>query len=260
MKKYFSFLFLLSLFVCQSIFADEQGFVPVDMNRSITSVQPMTGLVLWSAGDFRRNSWLDPEYVTDPSAGQPYNYKFSGTDADKVNFLQGTQMNPPAVPYQNIKFRPYQGECSDYAVGNCADHPLMRVEEMYFIEMEAVAHISVPEAESLLESFMSQRVTDGSYVCPSVGLESFLEEMLFQKRVEFWGEGVVFYDYKRLGKGIERGYDGTNEAAVYSFNSEGRSPQWNIVVTNGEFQYNAGIGTSTNNPDPSGLLVLWTGQ
>lgn len=207
--------------------------------------------------DFRKHSWLDPVYVEAPQAALPYDYKFSGSDTDKANFLSGTEMNPPAVPYQNIKFRPYQGECSDYAVGNCADHPLMRVEEMYFIEMEAAAQSDVPAAVSLLEDFMDQRITDGSYVCPASEKETFLEEMLFQKRVEFWGEGILFYDYKRLGRGITRGYEGTNEAAVYAFNSEGRSPQWNIVVTNGEFQYNSGIGTSENNPDPSGLLSLW---
>ena len=211
-------------------------------------------------GDFRKNSWLDPEYIGNPDGGLPYSYKFSGTDADKVNFLRGTEMNPPAVPYQNIKFRPYLGECSDYAVGNCADHPLMRVEEMYFIEMEAVAHSDLGLAKILLEEFMDTRVVDGSFVCEASDLNSFLDEMLFQKRVEFWGEGVVFFDYKRLGKGIQRGYPGTNEAAVYAFNSDGLSPQWNIVVTNGEFQYNAGINSSTNNPDPSGKLVLWNGE
>lgn len=211
-------------------------------------------------GDFRKNSWLDPLYLENPDAGLPYSYKFSGTDADKVNFLRGTEMNPPAVPYQNIKFRPYLGECSDYAVGNCADHPLMRVEEMYFIEMEAVAHSDLGLAKILLEEFMDTRVVDGSFVCEASDLNSFLDEMLFQKRVEFWGEGVVFFDYKRLGKGIQRGYPGTNEAAVYAFNSDGLSPQWNIVVTNGEFQYNAGINSLTNNPDPSGKLVLWNGE
>ena len=210
--------------------------------------------------DFRKNSWLDPLYLENPDAGLPYSYKFSGTDADKVNFLRGTEMNPPAVPYQNIKFRPYLGECSDYAVGNCADHPLMRVEEMYFIEMEAVAHSDLGSAKILLEEFMDTRILDGSFVCEASDLNSFLDEMLFQKRVEFWGEGVVFFDYKRLGKGIQRGYPGTNEAAVYAFNSDGLSPQWNIVVTNGEFQYNAGINSSTNNPDPSGKLVLWNGE
>lgn len=211
-------------------------------------------------GDFRKHSWLDPQYIAAPEDASPYDYRFSGTDADKVNFLKGTEMNPPAVAYQNIKFRPYQGECSDYATGNCADHPLMRVEEMHFIEMEAVAHSDVAAAKALLEKFMDTRVTDGSYVCEASDLDAFLDEMLFQKRVEFWGEGVVFYDYKRLGKGITRGYPGTNESSVYAFNSDGRSPQWNIVVTNGEFQYNTGIDTSTNNPDPSGKLILWNGQ
>lgn len=210
--------------------------------------------------DFRKHSWLDPAYVADPEAGLPYDYKFSGSEQDKTNFLGGTDANPPAVPYQNIKFRPYQGECSDYAVGNCADHPLMRVEEMLFIEMEAVAQSDLAAAKGLLETFMEKRILDGSYVCEASDLDSFQMEMLFQKRVEFWGEGVLFYDYKRLGAGITRGYSGTNESAIYALNSEGRSPQWNVVVTNGEFQYNSAIGTSTNNPDPSGLLILWTGE
>ena len=210
--------------------------------------------------DFRKHSWLDPVYMDDPSAGVPYSYKFSGSDQDKTNFLSGTDANPPAVPYQNIKFRPYQGECTDYAVGNCADHPLMRVEEMLFIEMEALAHSDLSAAKALLEGFMDQRITDGSYVCDAADEESFMEEMLFQKRVEFWGEGVLFYDYKRLGRGITRGYPGTNESAIFALNSEGPSPQWNIVVTNAEFQYNSAIITSTNNPDPSGLLTLWVGE
>ena len=210
--------------------------------------------------DFRKHSWLDPSYLADPAAGLPYDYKFSGSDQDKVNFLGGTDANPPAVPYQNIKFRPYLGECSDYAVGNCADHPLMRVEEMLFIEMEAVAQTNLASAKGLIEDFMDKRILDGNYACQASDLDSFLEEMLFQKRVEFWGEGVLFFDYKRLGKGITRGYPGTNESAIYALNSDGRSPQWNIVVTNGEFQYNSAIGTSTNNPDPSGLMTLWSGQ
>lgn len=210
--------------------------------------------------DFRKHSWLDPAYVGNPAAGMPYPYKFSGTDADKSSFLAGSDSNPAAVPYQNIKFRPYQGECSDYAVGNCADHPLMRVEEMRFVEMEAVAHIDLNAAKRLLEDFMDMRIADGSYVCEADDLDSFLDEMLFQKRVEFWGEGVLFFDYKRLGKEITRGYSGTNESAIYALNSEGRSPQWNLVITNGEFQYNSAIGTSNNNPDPSGLLVLWSGE
>lgn len=207
--------------------------------------------------DFRKHSWLDP------AREAFYDYKYAGTADDKANFLNGNSalQIDPAMDYQSIKFRPAQGEPTDYAVGNCADHVLMRIEEMYFIEMEAVAHTKgLSEARKLLNDFMKYRITDGSYDCSgkTASLDAFLTEMLFQKRVEFWGEGILFYDYKRLDAGITRGYTGTNHAAVYAYNTDGRSPQWNIVITRGEFQSNTGITSATNNPDPSGLLKLWS--
>jgi hypothetical protein len=212
--------------------------------------------------DFRKHSWLDPAYIENPSANLPYKYKFAGSDQDKTNFLKGTDQNPAAKPYQNIKFRPAQGETMDYTTGNPTDFPLMRVEEMYFIWAEALAADgNFPEAQTILNDFMKTRIPDGSYSCSSYNdFESFTDELLFQKRVEFWGEGILIYDYKRLDEGITRGYKGTNQAAVYCYNSEGRSPQWNIVITRGEFQSNKGITDATNNPDPSGTLVLWDGK
>ena len=212
--------------------------------------------------DFRKHSWLDPEYIDNPAANLPYNYKFAGTAKDKENFLNGTDQNPAALPYQSIKFRPAQGECIDYTTGNATDFPIMRVEEMYFIKAEALAGDGkISDAQKVLTDFMRYRITDGSYSCSAyTDFESFTDELLFQKRVEFWGEGILIYDYKRLDEGITRGYEGTNQAAVYCYNCEGRSPQWNIVVTRGEFQANKGITEDTNNPDPSGTLTLWDGK
>ena len=212
--------------------------------------------------DFRKHSWLDPAYIENPSANLPYNYKFAGSAQDKTNFLKGTDQNPAAKPYQNIKFRPAQGETMDYTTGNPTDFPLMRVEEMYFIWAEALAADGkMSEAQGILNEFMKTRIQDGSYSCSSYNdFESFTDELLLQKRIEFWGEGILIYDYKRLDEGITRGYKGTNQASVYCYNSEGRSPQWNIVITRGEFQSNKGITDATNNPDPSGTLVLWDGN
>ena len=212
--------------------------------------------------DFRKHSWLDPAYIENPSANLPYNYKFAGSAQDKTNFLKGTNQNPAAKPYQNIKFRPAQGETMDYTTGNPTDFPLMRVEEMYFIWAEALAADGkMSEAQGILNEFMKTRIQDGSYSCSSYNdFESFTDELLLQKRIEFWGEGILIYDYKRLDEGITRGYKGTNQASVYCYNSEGRSPQWNIVITRGEFQSNKGITDATNNPDPSGTLVLWDGN
>ena len=162
-------------------------------------------------------------------------------------------------PYVNLKFRPAGGQCVEYTEGNCADHLLMRVEEMYFIEMEAALYSKgIDEAKKLLNDFM-QTYRYRSYDCSWVSSEqAFIKEMLLQKRIEFWGEGILMYDYKRLNQGITRGYKGTNFPAVARFNTEGRSPQWNIVITRSEFQSNTALNQELNNPDPTSTMVPWT--
>lgn len=199
-------------------------------------------------GDFRHKSFLSPDRSTWTSG----TYKFAGNAAAQNAFL-----NSLAKPYTAIKFRPVAGEVNTYTIGNPADHMLMRVEEMYFIEMEAISNYDLGQAKTLLNEFMALRVTDGSYDCSEItDLSRFTTEMLIQKRIEFWGEGVMFFDYKRLDRGITRHYEGSNHPSMWAFNVSGRSPQWNFVINRGEFQANSGIDESTNNPDPSGLLVV----
>lgn len=198
--------------------------------------------------DFRKHSWLDPEKEN------YYAYKFAGSAADKQKFLTGS---PAAKAYQSIKFRPAMGECSDFNIGNPADYCLMRIEEMYFIEIEAEAQLKGVEAgKKLLSDFMKQ-YRDKSYNRNPNTMNDFLVELLLQKRIEFWGEGILLYDYKRLDQGITRGYPGSNHAGVFKYNTVGRSPQWNIVITRAEFQSNTAIDVDNdNNPDPSGKIDL----
>ena len=197
--------------------------------------------------DFRKHSWLDPKKE------EYYAYKFAGSAADKQSFLNGM---PAAKAYQALKFRPAMGECSDFNIGNAADYCLMRIEEMYFIEMEAQAQLKgIEEGKKLLSNFM-KKYRDSSYSRNPSTMQDFLTELLLQKRVEFWGEGILLFDYKRLDMGITRAYPGSNHAGVFKYNTEGRSPQWNIVITRAEFQSNTAINDSNNNPDPSGKIEL----
>ncbi|MGM9734858.1 MAG: RagB/SusD family nutrient uptake outer membrane protein [Candidatus Cryptobacteroides sp.] len=207
-----------------------------------------------NSADFRKASWLDEQ--AQPQA------PLAGTAAEQDAFLNGNSEIAAAMPLESIKFRPAAGNCTNYTVGNNIDCLMMRVEEMWFIKMEALAKVGrLEEAKTLLKSFMDLRVLDGSYSTAKIADESsFINEMFFQKRVEFWGEGINIFDYKRLDKGITRGYEGTNHPAVFSFNCEGRSPQWNIVITRAETQSNKGIPASLNNPDPSQFVPLWNGK
>ena len=151
------------------------------------------------------------------------------------------------APYAFFKFRPAGGEQLDYTTGNVTDIPLMRVEEMYFIEMEATAHYDQGTARNLLTSFMTSH-RDAEYKVPAT-VASLVDEIIFQKRIEFWGEGVVFYDFKRLNMGINNGYDGSNTPAGARWTTDGRAPWWNIVIPIKETSQNKACD-AYNNPNP----------
>ena len=191
--------------------------------------------------DFRKSTW----YVS----GSGLEYQFAGT------LENAEQTKRYAQNYMALKFRPAQGNCVDYSVGVAAEHPLMRVEEMHFLRMEALANTDLSAAVSALEAFMNTyRYTDGTYECKATTYKEFMEEMMIQKRIEFWGEGVMIYDYKRLNMGITRDYKGsvaTNFSKDYLLNTTGRSPQWNFCIPLSELQTNRGINSSLNNPDPT---------
>ena len=141
------------------------------------------------------------------------------------------------------------------------DYIYMRVEEMYFIEAEAKAHENLGEGIRLLNEFMNNyRIVGGGYDCTNMSssVENFTNELMLQKRIEFWGEGIVMFDMKRLDMSTRRGYVGTNSPASYRLNTEGRAPYWNFVISRGETQNNPVIATQ-NNPDPSQTVKPWNG-
>ena len=86
---------------------------------------------------------------------------------------------------------------------------------------------------------------------------SLVREVLFQKRIEFWGEGIIFFDYKRCPDllNIERGYTGTNHQADARFNVKGLAPWFNFCIVKTETMSNTAI---VNNPDPSDKVELWS--
>lgn len=196
--------------------------------------------------DFRKHSWLDPDRKS-------YNYKSCRPDGEK--FFKETLKD-----YANIKFRPAQGAYQEFMLGGAADHCCMRVEEMYFIEAEATAHTNLAEGIRMLNEFMAHRMTGGAvYDCTprSTTLERFVQELMLQKRIEFWGEGIVMFDMKRLNISSQRGYVGTNSPVAYRLNCEGRAPYWNFVISRGEVMNNTAL-PDNNNPDPSGMVPGWS--
>ena len=154
-----------------------------------------------------------------------------------------------------LKFRPGQGNIDDYSVGCAVAIPLMRVEEMYFIKAEAEAHSNPATGMATLTDFMT-KYRDANYSSKASTEEAAVDEIIFQKRVELWGEGQIFFDYKRLNMSVNRGYSGTPFFSQMRLNTEGRPAWMNIVISVSEYQDNQAVN-HWNNPDPSDLYTVW---
>lgn len=155
--------------------------------------------------------------------------------------------------YASLKFRPGSGNMSDYNVGSATCVPLMRIEEMYFIAAEAKIHTAGPKAGlDYLAQFM-QNYRYKAYNTRSVSesdAESVLAEIMKQKRIEFWGEGINYYDIKRLNTPVTRIYEGTNFRSQAQFNTTTRPAWMNWVIVRNEGTNNKAV-KEWNNPDPS---------
>lgn len=158
--------------------------------------------------------------------------------------------------YASLKFRPGEADMTTYSTACVTDYPLMRVEEMYFIEAEAAAHNDPARGAQLLEAFM-QTYRDSKYTCKVSAQEDVIEEIVFQKRVELWGEGRTFFDIKRLNYPVTRGYSGTNHIETERYNTTTRPCWMNWAIVQSEENGNEGV-RGYNNPNPSSQYTPWT--
>lgn len=46
-----------------------------------------------------------------------------------------------------------------------------------------------------------------TYSCTATTQEDVINEIVLQKRIEFWGENTTFFDMKRLNMGVTRAYE-----------------------------------------------------
>lgn len=189
------------------------------------------------ATDFRKYSYLDPDRSF-------YDYQS----------VRGADWLAEQSDYLSLKFRCAEGNYKTYSVGAAADIPIMRVEEMYLIEAEAIgASQSVAAGVAKLNSFM-QTYRQSNYSCRLTDLEAFQLEVLKQMRIEFWGEGTAFATAKRLKPGVIQNYEGTNQTVDnFKINCQGIKPNWNIVIPKSEVDANVAL-QGMNNPDPSGVI------
>ena len=149
--------------------------------------------------DVRRGLWLEPtaaEYAdknlsktTGRSTGLLYTRAFK----DYKDKLYSTSL---VFMYMQFKF-----QCTFYPGGGSFN--IYRSAEMYLAEAEALCHIGGRDAEvqSLLKEL--NKNLDPSYTCTKTGA-ALLKEVKLYRRIDLWGEGFDWFDYKRWNEPIVR--------------------------------------------------------
>jgi len=123
--------------------------------------------------------------------------------AQKYNFTTSNK-------YNNVKFA---NTPSDFS----GDYCFIRAEDPLLLYIESlVEQNKLGQASSELEKFVKTRNT--SYTASNFTSQAALrEEVRFQRRVELWGEGSSFYDFKRWDLGVKRIVAGTNHRVKLDF-------------------------------------------
>lgn len=135
--------------------------------------------------------------------------------------LENEESGNSMVSHGQLKFRFANSKT------RTGDYLLMRAEEMLLMLAEAECRLSnYSAARKALEELCSVRdaeyadrledMTNEATYSPNTlaAPKTLLEEILFQRRVELWGEFPRVFDLKRLRLGYTRDYEGSNHSAV----------------------------------------------
>ena len=169
------------------------------------------------------------------------------------------QPNGPMVSYVQRKFR-----FKDVASAT-GDFVFMRAEEMLLIEAEALCRQRTPDeakAKDLLKELYKVRYKDpsarttfltglsGNTITPDAHAvpATLLDEIIFQRRVELWGEVGRAFDIKRLGQTMVRKYPGSNHSFIVDLGVNDK--RFVFPIPDAEFDGNKALDKSKDqNPD-----------
>lgn len=151
---------------------------------------------------------------------------------------QATMTSYGYVAFTQVKFAPYNNTLKNSV--NANDIPLMRIEEMHLIKAEGEA-MSGRDGKKTLVDFM-KTYRDKEYTCDG----NVQEAVFLQRRIEFWGEGLNWFDLMRLNKGVDRrggGYPNSNMI----FNIAANDPIMLWPIPEAELQANQALSAADQN-------------
>ncbi len=170
------------------------------------------------ATDYRRDLFLEDAPNTNTSAsngqggfGNDPNYTDQALFTQVRRELESTYgwtSRHNAHPYMHVKFR------QETPGGILPDDIIyMRSSEMYLIEAEAKAMLpDLSGAQAALRPLAEARDSDFE-ISDFNTIESIMDQIKFQRKIELWGEGFLYTDKIRWDEGIDHSADGGSGAS-----------------------------------------------
>ena len=116
------------------------------------------------------------------------------------------------------------------------DYCFLRLEDPLLLYIEAlVEKRELSRAQNTLTYFM-QNFRDPSYTPTATDQAALREEVRWQRRIELWGEGTSFFDFKRWGLGANRTQTGSNH--VYAIDVPAGDRRWVYQIPISEIEAN----------------------
>lgn len=199
------------------------------------------------ASDIRRQLWLNP-YDEEGNALPYYTHATANYNGRaKADLDAYARRVHPDIPASNYVFAymSFKFKCLD-GLG-VMPYSLFRSAEMYLIEAEADCHLTPAketEAQQLLNALVRDSGRDASYNCTATG-QALLDEIKFQRRIELWGEGFSWFDYKRRRDTIDDRISSANGGNYLNSSAVVITPEyannWMWVIPEKETNFNDGL-------------------
>jgi len=155
------------------------------------------------------------------------------------------------LPATNFARQPYMSrKFSVKTVGDpsLGDVPLMRTAEMYLILAEAYAKTAGGEANAKATLFTLVSKRDPAAVLSVNTGQALIDEILFNRRIELWGEGHRWLDLKRLNLPLDRtvvpNYVSASVAGLLTVPAG--DLKWQFLIPRAEMEANPAIAGQQN--------------
>lgn len=135
---------------------------------------------------------------------------------NRRELLWGATQSSGRVSYRTLKKYWWDDSSSDGGSADQTTHsliPVLRLSEMYLIAMECAP--SLAEANNLYTIYMEDHGVTPTIIDPLENTDELKDFIVNEYRREFFGEGLMFYVYKRLNADEILWYDGDVTESTY---------------------------------------------